>query len=110
MTLTTDASVTAFVERRGTCSTGTVEYSATLTGSVSGVLDSGSSGGLSVGCGFTGGDVTLAVNGATLVSGETLTLSIKVLKVSNGNPSKRGLSLAYDGTDWDSFVSFEAVT
>ena len=110
MTFTTDAAVTAFVERRGTCSTGTVEYSATLTGSVSGVLDSGNSGGVSVGCGFTGGFVTLAVNGDTLNAGETLTLSIKVLKVSTGNPSKRGLNLAYDGTDWDSFVFFETVT
>jgi type II secretory pathway pseudopilin PulG len=107
---TTDATVNLFVRRRGTCVADDVEYRATLTGSVTGTLDSRSSGNVTAECVFTPAYTVLSVNGGGLVAGETLQLDVEVLKVSGGNADKRGLNLAYDGIDLDSFVFFEVAT
>ena len=107
VTFTTDATVHLYVKRRGTCASGDVEYLASLSGSVSGALDSTNSGNINVDCDPVGRDVILSVSGSNLVGGETLRLAVEVVKVAGGNADKSGLALAYDGFDFDSYLRFE---
>jgi len=107
---TSDATVRLFVGRRGTCSSGTVEYTATLRTS-GGTWGSQASGPISVsGCDPTQlSTVTIPVVGDTISSGQTLYLDVLITKPSTSNPSRRGLTIGFDGTDADSSVTFEVV-
>lgn len=109
-TTTTDATLRLFVGRRGTCSSGTVEYTATLRTS-GGPWGSAASGPIAVsGCNPTTlSTVTIPVNGNSISAGETLYLDILITKPSNGNPSRRGLTIGFDGTAADSSIAFQVV-
>lgn len=107
---TSDADLRLFVGRRGTCSAGSVEYTATLR-TASETWGSQASGPISVsGCDPTQlSTLTIPITGKTISSGQSLYLDVSITEVSMGSPGKRGLSIGFDGTDADSSVTFEVV-
>ncbi|MGI9648181.1 MAG: type IV pilus modification PilV family protein [Acidimicrobiia bacterium] len=107
---TGNATVRLFVGRRGTCASGTVEYTATLR-TTSGTWGSQASGPISVsGCDPTQlSTVTIPIIGETISSGQTLYLDILMTEPSSGQKAKRGLTVGFDGTAADSSVTFEVV-
>jgi type II secretory pathway pseudopilin PulG len=109
-TLITDGTLDLYVGRRGTCAAADVAYSVTVRTTSEIWVAGVPSGPIAVsGCGFRLTTVDLPINGKSIEAGESLFVQVTITELSTGSPSKRGLSIGFDGLNTESMLSFRAI-
>ncbi len=110
LNVASDGTLEVHVSRRGTCAAGVVAFDASVGSTATGTWATVSSGDIPVStCDPVLSTVVLPIDGNTFAAGDTLFVQIDITKVSSGSPSKRGLTVAFDGVDFQSNLAFNAV-
>jgi len=110
ITVSSDGTLELYVTRRGTCAAGTVAFNVTVGTAGTGTWATVASGDIGVStCDPVLVTRVLPIDGKSVPAGDTLFVQIDITKVSTGSPSKRGLTVEFDGLDAASSLSFSAV-